>query len=179
MSKYVCCPRRGYKVIEEDGSVSRNDWLEYESDPDYTKPQLGELVIEFEYNKKTDIMIPRIKFGDGEHNFTDLPYMSADSFVLPTQASVTVYSDKWEQALDENNQKIPNRFYQYVTVQNATITPYSRVDLQPSPEQLVIFRDKDITFTTVNANGNVRVCLVGQPPVNTYTMQTMITEVSC
>ena len=96
--------------------------------------------------------------------------MSVDSFILPKPISVTIYADKWVQAED-------NRWYQIVTVDNAIITPRSKVDLQPSSEQLTIFYEKDLAFVTENEDGVVSVYCVGQVPTNDYTLQATITEV--
>lgn len=57
-------------------------------------------------------------------------------------------------------------------------TPYSLVDLQPSVEQLEIFHEKDIAFTTENSNGVVTVYVVGDKPTRDYTIQATIMEVS-
>ena len=57
-------------------------------------------------------------------------------------------------------------------------TPYSLVDLQPSVEQLEIFHEKDIAFTTENNNGVVTVYVIGDKPTNDYTLQATIMEVS-
>ena len=57
------------------------------------------------------------------------------------------------------------------------ITPHSKVDLQPSAEQLTIFHEKDLTFVTENDNGVVTVFCIGQKPMNDYTIQIVITEV--
>ena len=62
-----------------------------------------------------------------------------------------------------------------LTIDN--ITPYSKVDLQPSVEQLAIFYEKDITFVVENDNGTITVFCIGQKPANDYTMQATITEV--
>ena len=167
MAKYICKLRRGDK-----DSTGIDDWAEYETKPDHVKPLYGELVIEY------DNGIPRLKIGDGEHEFSELPYISVDSFILPTSASVTIYPDKWEQTTDENGNVIDNRYYQYVTINNATITPNSKIDLQPRPEDLVIFHEKDLAFTAVNAGGQVRICVVGQKPTQQYTFQATVTEVA-
>ncbi len=167
MAKYICKLRRGDK-----DSTGRDDWAEYEAKPDHVKPLYGELVIEY------DNGIPRLKIGDGVHEFSALPYMSVDSFILPTSASVTIYPDKWEQTTDENGNVIDNRYYQYVTINNATITPNSKIDLQPRPEDLVIFHEKDLAFMAVNAGGQVRICVVGQKPTQQYTFQATVTEVT-
>jgi hypothetical protein len=81
-----------------------------------------------------------------------------------------LYADKWEKATDD-------RYYQIVTVNNAVIKPNSKVDLQPSSEQLVIFHEKDLAFVAENENGVVSVFCVGQVPQNDYTIQTIVTEV--
>lgn len=172
MSQYICRLRRGWKETDANGVVIHDDWGDYEATEGHIMPLDGELVVEY------DNGIPRLKIGDGKTEFSKLPYMSVDSFVLPTKASVTVYPDKWEDTYDSNGNKIENRYIQYVTVENAVVTPNSRIDLQPNPSDLVIFKEKDLAFTAVNAGGNVRICLVGQKPENAYTMQAMVTEVS-
>ena len=164
---YISQLRRGVK----DDSTGRNDWAEYETLPNHIPPLEGELVLEY------DNGIPRLKIGNGKDEFSALPYMSVDSFILPTHASVTLYPDKWESALDEYKRPIENRYYQPVTVSNATITPNSKVDLHPSPKQLAAFAQHDITFTAINAGGNVRVCIVGEKPTETYTINATVTEV--
>ena len=170
-SKFIFKLRRGWKETDANGNVTRDDWATYEGTVGHIMPQAGELVVEY------DNGIPRLKIGDGINEFSALPYMSVDSFVLPTQASVTIYPDRWLEVKDENDNIIEDRYYQYVTVKNATVTPHSKVDLQPSPEDLVIFHEKDITFTAINAGGQVRVCVVGQKPTSEYTFKATVTEV--
>lgn len=185
MAKYTCQLRRGIRYVDdngmtlrdENGSPVRDDWAAYTAQADHKNPLDGELVIEFEYNPTTGKKIPRLKIGDGVSIFADLDYISVDSFILPTPASITLLPDAW-QPLEENGTIVVNRYYQPVTVNNAIITPNSKVDLQPSPEQLAIFHEKDITFTAVNRGGNVRVCIVGQQPTQEYTIQATVTEVS-
>lgn len=58
------------------------------------------------------------------------------------------------------------------------VTEYSKVDLQPSVEQLVIFHDKDIAFSAENEDGVITVFVVGDKPSNDYTIQATVTEVS-
>ena len=161
MSRYIHQLRRGWK----DDTTGRNDWAVYEAKDDHIKPLEGELVLEY------DNGVPRLKLGDGINEFSQLPYMSVDSFVLPTPVSVTIYADQWEQASD-------NRWYQVVTVNNATITPRSKVDLQPDSQQLSIFHEKDLAFVTENEDGVVSVYCVGQVPINDYTIQATVMEVA-
>lgn len=164
--KYICKLRRGRKETDANGNIIRDDWAKYTAEkPDKAIPQEGELVLEY------DNGIPRLKIGDGVHTFAELPYMSVDSFILPTPASVTLYANKWEQASD-------NRYYQVVEVHNATVTPNSKIDLQPSSEQLNVFHTKDLAFVAENEDGVVSVFCVGQVPTNDYTIQITLTEVT-
>lgn len=166
MVRYIFQLRRGRKETDKTGTVTRDDWAKYTAEkPDEAIPLEGELVLEY------DNGIPRLKIGDGIHTFTDLEYMSVDSFILPKPISVTIYPDKWVQATDD-------RWYQVVKVDNAIITPNSKVDLQPSSEQLAIFHNKDLAFVTENEDGVISVYCVGQVPTNEYTMQATVTEVS-
>ena len=66
-------------------------------------------------------------------------------------------------------------YSQVVTIYG--ITPYSKVDLMPSVEQLAIFHNKDVAFVTENEDGIVTVYAIGDKPTNDYTMQVSITEV--
>lgn len=162
--KYIVKLRRGTKITEPDGTVSRDDWAKYTSEkPEEAIPQDGELVLEY------DNGIPRLKIGDGVHPFAELEYMSVDSFILPKPVSVTLYANKWQKASDD-------RYYQVVTVTNATITPNSMVDLQPDSTQLCTFHQKDLAFVAENEDGVISVFCVGQVPTNDYTIQATVTE---
>lgn len=66
--------------------------------------------------------------------------------------------------------------YSQVVSINGT-TEYSKVDINPSVEQLAIFHQKDIAFVTENEDGVITVYCIGQKPTNDYTMQVTITEV--
>jgi hypothetical protein len=158
--QYISQMRRGVK----DDATGRNDWAEYETLPNHMLPLEGELVLEY------DNGIPRLKIGNGKDEFSALPYMSVDSFILPKTASVYIDPTKWQQADDE-------RYYQVVTVQNAIITANSKVDLTPSAEQLDIFHEKDLAFVAENEDGIVSVFCIGQIPTHAYTIPVIITEV--
>ena len=164
-SKRVFQLRRGWK----DNATGRDDWATYEAQENHIKPLEGELVLEY------DNGIPRLKIGDGIREFSALPYMSIDSFVAPTPAKITLYGgDAWEPVSGYDK-----RYTQDITAQLAgKITVNSKVDLQPTPEQLYAFRVKDVTFTTVNEDGEVRVCVIGVRPEQDYEdVQVTITEV--
>ena len=81
--------------------------------------------------------------------------------------SVTLYSNKWVGNASP--------YSQVVAIEG--ITNYSKVDLQPSTEQLAIFHEKDLAFVAENEDGVVTVFCVGQKPVNDYTIQITVTEV--
>ena len=184
--KYIFQLRNGVRYVDEngktllnaDGTPVRDDWTTYTNQEDHLNPLDAELVVEFEYNPKTGKKTPRFKLGYDNNIFANLEYISPDSFVLPTPSSVTIYPDKWVQMTDENGNAIANRHYQYVTINNATITPNSKVDLQPKPEDLVVFHEKDLAFMAVNSGGQVRICVIGQVPTQEYTMQVTVTEVA-
>ena len=168
-NKYITRLRRGWK----DDATGRDDWAKYEATAGHKKPLEGELVLEY------DNGIPRLKIGDGINEFSALPYMSIDSFILPTPASITLFPDAWHPVLDEvTEEPIAKRYYQPVKVDNAIVTPNSKIDLQPSPADLAIFHEKDLTFTAINRGGHVRVCVIGQKPTQEYTIQVTVTEVA-
>lgn len=81
---------------------------------------------------------------------------------------VTLLADKW---VGEDEV-----YSQIVNIDG--ITKNSQVDLKPSDQQYVIFREKDIAFLTKNKDGVVTVFVFGQKPQNDYTMQVTITEVA-
>lgn len=66
----------------------------------------------------------------------------------------------------------------YQVVEVPGVTSYSKVDLQPTAEQLAIFYEKDVSFVTENDNGVVTVYCIGTKPANDYIIQATITEVT-
>ena len=165
MAKYIFPLRRGWKDIS-----GRDDWAKYESQENHIKPVEGELVLEYDHG------VPRLKIGDGEKEFSQLPYMSVDSFILPKPILVKLTTE-WIQTTDDNGNIVENRYYQNVDIQDAVITNKSKIDLQINPEDLAVLHEKDIAFTTVNDNGNVRVCAIGQKPTEEYVFQATVTLV--
>ena len=178
MAKYIFQLRRGTRYVDnngqtllnEDGTPVRDDWATYTAQANHINPLDGELVVEFEYNPATGKKTPRFKLGYDDNTFANLEYISPDSFILPTPASVHLGTE-WIKDTD-------NRYYQVVDVQNAIITPNSKVDLQPDAVQLTIFHEKDLAFVAENEDGIIRVYCVGQVPQNPYDVQVIVTEVS-
>lgn len=85
----------------------------------------------------------------------------------PKIGYVTLLASKWVGS--------GNKYSQVVDVEG--VTENSQVDLTPDADQLVVFREKDLAFTTENDGGVVTVFAVGQKPANDYTIQVTITEV--
>lgn len=81
--------------------------------------------------------------------------------------SVTLLASAW---LGDNSP-----YYQVVAVEGAT--KRSLVDLQPSVEQLQIFHEKDLAFTTENDNGVITVYAIGDKPTGDYVIQATVMEV--
>ena len=83
----------------------------------------------------------------------------------------------WHEYYDENNNHVG--YYQEVSgLNDASFTVRSRIDLQPSPEQLAIFHQKDVSFTVVNEDGVATVYAIGVRPEQDYIIQCTITEVA-
>lgn len=157
MAGYICQLRRGTKEEWEASNITPLD---------------GELVLEIDKSGKS---LHRLKIGDGINLYSNLPYISVDSFIAPKPATITLYGgDAWKPV-----QGYENRYTQDITEQLiGRITENSKVDLQPTPEQLLAFQLKDATFTTVNEDGNVRVCAIGTRPLNDYEdIQVTITNI--
>lgn len=82
-----------------------------------------------------------------------------------------------ENVFDADGGVVGVRYGQEVTVENANITPNSKVDLQLSSEQMVIFYEKDLAFVAENEDGKVTVYCIGQIPQNDYKLQATVTEI--
>ena len=68
-----------------------------------------------------------------------------------------------------------NLYSQVVSIDG--VTKNTQVNLTPSVQQLSIFYEKDITFSTENDGGIITVYVIGQKPENDYTIQASIVEV--
>lgn len=80
---------------------------------------------------------------------------------------ITVYADRWVGDVSPYSQ----------VVDIAGVKSNSKVDLQPSVEQLEVFHEIDLAFVTENDDGVVTVFAIGDKPTNDYTIQATITEV--
>ena len=115
---------------------------------------------------------------------------SSDSTVTPVYSYVNILggADNWiaENVTDDSGNIIGSRYGQVVydynnkifNIDNAVITPNSKVDLQITSEQMVVFYEKSLAFVAENDDGVITVYCVGTIPQNNYTMQAVITEVA-
>ena len=176
--------RRGFRKVDENGNNLieggervKGDWERYtDREGSAAYPLEGELVVEFD-ELPTGKKIPRLKIGDGAHSFQDLDYIGIESFILPTGApkytSVTLTADAWAAAGELNGLPV---FSQVINLNG--VTTYSKVDLQLSITDIAHFSDINVTFTTLNINGEVTVYAIGQKPTQDHTFYATITEVS-
>jgi hypothetical protein len=83
-------------------------------------------------------------------------------------ASVTLLASAWQGEASPYTQ----------VVNIPCTTENSKINLNPTVEQLNIFYTKDITFVVGNNKGVITVYCIGQKPTNDYTIQALITEVT-
>lgn len=70
---------------------------------------------------------------------------------------------------------INSPYSQVVTVNG--VTENSKIDLQPTPTQLIELQNDDIALMISNDNGTVTAYALNYKPTSDYTMQVLITEV--
>lgn len=85
---------------------------------------------------------------------------------VPT-ASVTLLASAWESSGSKHSQ----------VVNIPGVTAHTKVDLQPTSEQLVEFHDKVLGFVAENDGGIVTVFSIGDKPSNNHTIQVTMIEV--
>lgn len=67
-------------------------------------------------------------------------------------------------------------FYQNINIPLATVN--SKIDLQPTVQQIVDLQDEEVTLVTENDNGILKVWAIGYKPSKDYEIQATITEVA-
>jgi hypothetical protein len=65
------------------------------------------------------------------------------------------------------------------TIELENITKHSRLDLQPTPEMLIEFKNLGLVFITENNDGIITVYSIGVMPLKSYTIQATIIETEC
>jgi hypothetical protein len=101
--------------------------------------------------------------------------------LMPTRAFVNILggADNWvaEDVKNSAGEVVGSRYGQVVNVNNAIITPNSKVDLQLTSEQMVIFYEKDLAFVAEQEDGVVTIYCIGNIPEHNYRLQATVTEV--
>lgn len=87
---------------------------------------------------------------------------------VPTISTITLLASAWSGA--------DNLYSQTVTIDG--LTANSMVDLQPTPEQLIVWQDEGWSFTTLNDDGTVHVYVSGGKPTEDVAVQVKIQEVT-
>ena len=67
-------------------------------------------------------------------------------------------------------------YSQVVTIN--TVTPNTKIDLQPTAAQILEMQNRDISFVAENNNGVVTIYAFGWKPNADYTMPVLLTEVT-
>lgn len=88
--------------------------------------------------------------------------------LLPRIATITLTADAWTGS--------SNPWSQVVTVNG--VNANSKIDLQPTAQQIISLQNADIALMAENNNGVVTVYALGGKPTTDYTMQVLITEVA-
>ena len=86
---------------------------------------------------------------------------------VPRIVNITLQASSWVGEEDP--------YSQVVSIEG--VTENTKVDLQPSADQLAIFHDKDLAFVTENDGGVVTVFAIGDKPTQDYTIQATLKEV--
>lgn len=147
----------------------RNTTEGWQKSGDSIKPLAGEIVIEICNDNKH-----RLKIGDGYHTYNELAYMSVDDFILSQSTSrvVTILLplDAWEPVEGKDA-----TWSQVVNV--GDVTASSKIDLQPTSEQLTELTWEEVTLVASNDNGIVTVYAINAKPTKGYSMQATISTV--
>lgn len=108
-----------------------------------------------------------LQYGTGETITVSMEGPFGGSGTSAKLTNITLLAADWKGA--------ESPYSQVVSVEGVSVN--SMVNLQPSVEQLEVFHDKVIAFTTENDGGVVTVYAIGDKPKNDYTIQATIMEV--
>ena len=104
--------------------------------------------------------------------FVEARLLELANKVAPSPAIVRLWKSEWKQIGTEH------RWYQEVIVENATITEYSKVDLQFSADQIdELYTVNGITFVVENEDKKVTVFCFGNVPNRDVTVHAKVSEV--
>ena len=88
--------------------------------------------------------------------------------VLPRMATITLAASAWSGSSEPYSQP----------VQIATVTNSSKIDLQPTAQQIVSLQNAETSLMIENNGGTLTCYAIGNKPTVNYTMQVLIQEVS-
>lgn len=88
--------------------------------------------------------------------------------VLPRVATITLAAASWTGSSEPYSQQ----------VEIATVTTASKIDLQPTAQQIVNLQNAEVSLMVENNGGVVTCYAIGNKPTVDYTMQVLIQEVS-
>lgn len=108
-------------------------------------------------------------YGQGGSFTVDLegPYGGGEGGASVKLTQITIPAASWKGAQSPFSQ----------VVQVGTISIRSKINLQPSVEQLEMLRNMDLVLTTENDAGTVTVFAIGDKPKDDIVMQATIEEV--
>ena len=86
----------------------------------------------------------------------------------PKLTTVTMLASEWNGS---------NDLYSQVVSCNG-VNVNSKLDLQPTPNQVIELQNEEISLMATNTNGVVTVYAIGNKPSTDYTMSVLITEVN-
>lgn len=121
----------------------------------------GEIAIEDCGGGRRGILI-----GNGVDTYADLPKIYLHEVMTKT-TTIDLLAENW---IGDTSP-----YYQQVTIFG--ITEFSKIDLQPTPEVLGYLQDYEITLTTSNDGGIVKIYALGSKPDQDLQVQVTITEV--
>ena len=144
--KYIYAHRRG----------TTEQW--YSSD---IIPYDGELVIEKDGN------LTRFKIGDGVNTYANLKYVNLPGCaVITKKIEISLLASNWE------GTKSP--YSQVITIDD--VTANSKIDLQPSADQLVQLYSNETSLIVANDNKVITVYAIGTKPTTDYVIQATLSE---
>ena len=93
---------------------------------------------------------------------------TGDGAPAPKLTSITMLANAWSGS---------NNLYSQNIIVNG-VGPNSKLDLQPTPMQIINLQDAEISLMLTNEGGVVTAWAINGKPTEDYTMSVLITEVS-
>ena len=88
--------------------------------------------------------------------------------LLPRMTTINLPASAWVGSSEPYSQAI----------EIATVTPLSKIDLQPTAQQIVDLQNAEISLMIDNDNGELTCYAIGNKPTSDYTIQVFIQEVT-